>query len=127
MGAGSGGGPSIKGPSLQANIARLQHKFTFSNKAGKFGVSGSGRARVIVSENPKATARQFFESLSIGSVKTKGAGWELGKFSDGSAVFFRPISKSGGPAVNIKVKGSKPIRYKVHFEQTGWVNQGDKK
>jgi hypothetical protein len=125
MGSGTGGGFS-GGASLAANIARLGGKYEFNKQSGKFGVSGVGKSRVIVSDNPKATAQALFKDLSAGGKVSKIDKGKIAIFSDKSTVFFRETSSSGGPAVNIKITGGQGQRYKIHFEPIGWTKGKDK-
>ncbi|NBR64909.1 MAG: hypothetical protein EBS85_03515 [Micrococcales bacterium] len=125
MGSGTGGGFS-GGASLGANVARLAGKYGFNQQSGKFGVSGEGKSRVIVSDNPTATAQAFFKDLSAGGKVSNTGKGKVAIFSDKSSVFFRETSSSGGPAVNIKITGSQAQRYKIHFEPTGWIKGKDK-
>ena len=132
MGAKLGGGPSYSGPSLKGNIAANSSNFPFNKTSGLFGKPGKGKSRVIESTDPDATAKDFFTKLSKGAkITQKGGGTLVGNFGDGSSVFYRPNSKSGGPAVNIKIKppanasqkSEKPQRYKIHFEPIGSSNE----
>jgi hypothetical protein len=125
MGSGTGGGFS-GGASLAANVARLAGKYEFNKLSGKFGVSGEGKSRVIVSDNPTATAQSFFKDLSAGGKVSEVSKGKIAIFSDKSTVFFRETSSSGGPAVNIKLTGLQGQRYKIHFEPTGWTKGKDK-
>ncbi len=120
MGSGPGGGYR-NSPTLHSNIQSKKNKYGFSAKANKFGVTGHGKSRTIVSDNPDETAKQFFKDLGAGGEVSEKQGGYISIFKDGSTVFYRPTSSSGSPAVNIKLKGANGIRYKIHFEPTGWA------
>ena len=131
MGSGQGGGLRFGQPSLQANIDSVASKYGFGSKSGLLGVPGTGSARVIVSKNPKETAKALYKELSRGGdskviSKLKGEkggdvkNHKMTVFPDGSSVYYRPNSKSGSPSVNIKTTGPRGKNYKIHFEKTGW-------
>ncbi len=132
MGAGSGGGYANLGPSLQGNVQAVVNKYPYNSHSGLFGVKGNGSARVIISDNPPATAKAFFKDLSKGGMtstvsKSDQKGMKITKFIDGSSVSYRPNSKSGSPSVNLLITtGSKNQNYKIHFEQTGWMPKKEK-
>jgi hypothetical protein len=124
MGAGSGGGLDSLGPSLQANMDNFASKYGLNPHSGLFGVKGKGSARVITSESPDKTAKEFFKDLSSGGKTTKklggshpnSKGHKVTVFIDGSSLYYRPVSKSGSPSVSIKTPGAQGKNYKIHFE-----------
>ena len=114
MGGGAGGG--YVGRSLTSNILRLSKKYPLDEK-GKFGTKGEGEAQVLLSRNPERTAKEFFRKLSrgrdsLGPIKT-GNG-KRAVFRKTDFVVYRPSSKSGGPAINLRIKGT-DLDYKIHF------------
>lgn len=124
MGAGSGGGLNNLGPSLQANMDKFANKYGLNSHSGLFGVKGDGSARVIITESPAETAKEFFKDLSSGGKTTKklggsdpsSKGHRVTVFIDGSSLYYRPVSKSGSPSVNLQTPGPRGKNYKIHFE-----------
>lgn len=116
MGGASGGGWVSSGL-LAQNIANLAKKYPLGPD-GKFGKPGKATAQVIESRNPLATAKEFYEQLSLGRESitslTSGSG-ESASMGNRQFVVFRPSSKSGGPAISIRSKGSPDVDYKIHF------------
>jgi hypothetical protein len=118
LGSGYGGGLGAGGiGSLSTNIANLARKYPVGEN-GKFGVKGSGNSRVVFSQKPEDTAREFFSKLGAGGRVEKLASGKglVAKFPDGSRVNLRLKSKTGSPAVDISNKGTKSMTYKIHFE-----------
>lgn len=105
------------------NIARLTEKFPVS-ESGYFGKKGqSGKVRNIESDDPVATAQDFFQMATEGvaTIKTNSKGRVFAEFEDGTMISFRPVSHSdGSPAVDINISGSGPIKtQKIHFISKG--------
>jgi hypothetical protein len=124
MGAGTGGGLYNSAPTLQANMQKFANKYGLNSHSGMFGVKGTGSARVILSHDPAKTAKAFFQDLSsggkttaiIGGVNQSSKGHKVTVFIDGSSLYYRPVSKSGSPSVNIQTPGPRGKNYKIHFE-----------
>jgi hypothetical protein len=114
MGGGAGGG--YVGRSLASNILRLSTKYPLDEN-GKFGTKGEGNAQVVTSRNPNRTAKEFFRKLSRGKDSLGPIKTGLGKravFRKTDFVVYRPDSKSGGPSINLRIKGT-GLDYKIHF------------
>jgi len=125
MGAGHGGGYSespSSGAAFRENIKDLAKKFPLDHD-GRFGKPGRGRAQVVVSGDPAATAKEFYKKLGAGGreqILPNGKGG-ITWFDDGSRVVYRPVSSSdGSPAVDITITGSDGDQYKIHFQPTGF-------
>ena len=126
MGPHSGGGYSSSPSSfehLARNVDRLAQDYRLT-PGGRFGEKGDN-SRVITSENPNATAREFWKALSKGGrVRSLPNGKGEGAFfDDGSHVVFRPItSTENSPAISIRImtKGRGiAANQKIHFMAKG--------
>jgi hypothetical protein len=126
MGSQSGGGYSSSPSSfdrLARNVDRLAKKYRLT-PGGRFGEKGDN-SRIIRSENPNETAREFWKALSKGGrVRSLPNGKGEGAFfDDGSHVVIRPItSTENSPAVSIRImtkgRGIAPNQ-KIHFIPKG--------
>lgn len=118
--------------SLSENVSTLKHHFSFSR--GYFGsksqTSTSKKIRNIASENPVATAKQFYDEAAHGGIQHNiydGNGNIKGyvtKLKDGTTITWRHTSSSDGtPAVDINVKKSTDKagvkEQKIHFIKAG--------
>lgn len=124
MGGGSGGSYSSSPSTLTSNIKDLRGLYPVDSQ-GRFGTPGRGQdVQHIISKDPMATGKLFFERLSPGGrIKdlTNGKG-KISTFRNGSSVVFRPKSSSDGtPALSIvHIGSSKSDEYKIHFiQETG--------
>ena len=123
MGAGNSGhfyGTKGSISRIDANANRMSKKYPITQK-GYFGQPGKNSGiRVICSTTPIETAKHFYKQISKGGHEEQLANGR-GKqtiFSDGSRVVFRLYSKSGSPAVEIRIIKSGKIKpQKIHFEE----------
>lgn len=124
MGLGyKGGAPAWRG--ISENISRLANSYPYSN--GYFGVVGTtSKVRIIYSDNPRNTGKDFYEKISFGGVESKlpnGKGMKT-NMADGTIITFRPkTSSDNNPGVDINISYSKEHgslkQQKIHFEKTG--------
>ena len=108
--------------SISENLPELISKYKYSN--GYFGDSGKGRScvRNIVSEDPIATSKDFYDKATRGGIEkemSNGKGYYR-KMKDGSILSYREKSSTdGSPVVEINIKSSNEhgdIKYqKIHF------------
>ena len=108
--------------SISENLPDLTSKYKYSN--GYFGDSGKGRSfvRNIVSEDPIATSKDFYDKAARGGIekeRSNGKGYYT-KMKDGSILSYREKSSTdGSPVVEINIKSSNEhgdIKYqKIHF------------
>lgn len=108
--------------SISENLPELTSKYKYSN--GYFGDSGKGRSfvRNIVSEDPIATSKDFYDKAARGGIEkemSNGKGY-FTKMKDGSILSYREISSTdGSPVVEINIKSSNEhgdIKdQKIHF------------
>lgn len=111
--------------SLSENVSNLKANYPYSN--GYFGEKGQGRTftRNISSDDPVATAKDFFDKAAYGGVvqqMSNGKG-EIVKMKDGTIITHREISSSDGtPAVEINIASSTDPAgikmQKIHFVKT---------
>ena len=112
---------------LSENIASVASEFGLHNGFfGTRGIGGSASIRNIESDDPEATAKEFYDKLAHGGIENplyKKDGSPNGfqtKMADGSIINWRPSSSSdGSPAVDIFVttideNGSIKTQ-KIHF------------
>ena len=107
--------------SISENLPELISKYKYSN--GYFGDSGKGRSfvRNIVSEDPIATSKDFYNKAARGGIEkemSNGKGYYT-KMKDGSILSYREKSSTdGSPVVEINIKSSNEhgdIKYqKIH-------------
>ena len=110
--------------SIGQNIMLASSKYQYEN--GRFGVSSpstGNKTRNIASDDPLATARDFYDKIAFGGIETIYAGGKLNvtKMADGSVITMRPVSSSldGSPVVEINISGSSHTggikQQKIHF------------
>lgn len=123
MGAGySGHFHGTKGCKNRIDVnARLMSKKYPVTSNGYFGQPGKNSGiRVIYSNAPIETAQHFYRQISKGGKEEQlvnGHGKQT-IFSDGTRVVMRLYSKSGSPAVEIRIIKSGEIKsQKIHFEE----------
>ena len=110
--------------SINENIGDLKDKYRY--EGGYFGTEGSGVSkRRIESEDPLATAHDFYDTATYGGVESPlptGEGVKS-QMKDGTVISIRKMSKSpdGSPAVDISVRKSADSSdlkaQKIHFVQ----------
>lgn len=123
MGAGRSGlfsGTTGGKSTIESNAKAMSKKYPMTH-GGYFGQHGkSKRVRVIYSNDPIETAKDFYERISKGGVYSKlsnGHG-EQALLSDKSRIVFRIHSKSGSPAVEIFIINANGVKeQKIHFEE----------
>lgn len=107
--------------SISDNVKTVANSYKYNK--GYFGVQGSGnRVRVIYSDNPASTGKDFYDKLAFGGVE-KGLPNGKGKITymaDGSIITFRPTTKSDNyPGVDINISKSTSSgdlkQQKIHF------------
>lgn len=124
MGTGSIRGTTVT-RSLSDNLDNLDDlKSRYPYYDGYFGSKGqsSGKVRNIVSDNPIATAKEFYQIAAKGGIEQQmlnGKGYTT-KMKDGSIISYREVSTSdGSPAVDINIKRSINSggikQQKIHF------------
>lgn len=112
--------------SLSENLSSLNSNPLFQRHGNHYGDSNHNGAKVttIKSDNPIATAQEFFDKIGYGGAFMKNS--STGQFyqnlvymSDGTVIYYRITSKSGSPAISISVKNSSDncgLRtHKIHF------------
>lgn len=113
---------------IAENISLVKTDYNLHD--GLFGERGKGGSRTIrniASDDPAATAKDFYDKLAHGGIekqlfKKDGSpnGWQT-KMADGSIVNWRPKSSSsdGSPAVDIFIstadEGGEIKNQKIHF------------
>lgn len=113
--------------SIKENLSKIEGKFKLCN--GYFGNPGDSsrkNTRHIESENPILTSKNFYDTLTYGSIENKlsnGKG-TVAKLKDGSIITYREVSSSdGSPAVDINIKKSCDSggikQQKIHFVKKG--------
>lgn len=134
MGHGADGGYRNSPSSfrvLRNNIDRLSAKYPL-DRDRRFGQRVSERISEIRTDDPVATAKEFWKALSRGGVvqeiKTKYGTGRIATFDDKSHVVYRPVTKSSivssqhNPGIEIDIRTSGhgfPPRYKIHFRKGG--------
>lgn len=127
MGGGRGGGYSSNNKGVHNNSSELAGAFPVT-KSGFFGVPGNGKARIVLSDNPKLDGKKFFDIASKGGTVTKvffengpKAGQLKGykaTFPNGDFVTFRPSTKtSKNPGVQLTISAGPFKSQKIHFEK----------
>ena len=108
---------------LAENAGLLQSAYPMHE--GYFGQkSGTSRVRRIYSDEPLATARDFYRRASYGGVERSAAGRpRITNMADGATVSFREASRDGSPVVEIHPPAgidTGGIKYqKIHFMRNG--------
>lgn len=113
---------------ISENISRVKADYDLHD--GLFGERGKGGSRTIrniASDDPSATAKDFYDKLAHGGIekplfKKDGTpnGWET-KMADGSIINWRPVSSSSdkSPAVDIFISAKdvngEITTQKIHF------------
>ena len=114
---------------LGENAASLKSSFKFNPKSGYFGDKGKSKdnaKRNIASDDPVATAKEFYDKATHGGIEKKldnGKGLKT-EMKDGTIITFREISNSdGSPAVDIKIESSNAnggiASQRIHFVKKG--------
>ena len=107
--------------SLRENINSLEKDSLFKPNGNHFGevYRRSAERCNIYSDNPIATAKQFFDQMGYGGAWMDYIGGRRVRLRDGTIINYRETSKSSGPAVDISIKGSNDncgIRtHRIHF------------
>ena len=109
------------------NIGSLKSKYSFNEKTGYFGTVGQSKqskVRNISSDDPVATAKDFYDRAAYGGKEEplgNGKGFKT-TMKDGSVLTYREVSSSsdGSPAIDITISstgtGSGGIKtQKIHF------------
>ncbi len=107
---------------ISENLPSLTSHFSFHN--GYFGEKGEGThfVRVIKSDDPVSTAKDFYNKIAYGGLEYKMSNGKgvFTKMRDGSILSFREVSSSdGSPAVDINISKSNDHggikQQKIHF------------
>jgi hypothetical protein len=131
MGSSRSGGYAASPSSvkvLKGNIEQLAKRYPLT-AGGRFGRRGRN-AQVVESDDPAATARQFWAALSKGGQPRplpNGRGQRV-RFDDDSLIVFRPrTTTAGSPAVEISIAspglGFPPYQNPLPEEELGTVNR----
>lgn len=113
--------------SIKENLGNLRRKFDYHN--GFFGTQGNNNnksVRHIASNDPTATAKEFYDTAAHGGIEqpifaidgsVKGFKCDM---ADGSVITWRNVSSSdGSPAVDINIQKSNDAggikQQKIHF------------
>lgn len=113
--------------SVKENLDSLSSKFDYNN--GFFGTPGNNNSksvRHIASEDPSATAKEFYDTAAHGGIEqtiyakdgtVKGFKCDM---ADGTVITWRNVSNSdGSPAVDINIQKSNDAggikQQKIHF------------
>ena len=107
--------------SISDNVKTAASSYKYQK--GYFGEPGTGnRVRVIYSDNPASTGKDFYDKLAFGGVEkdlSNGKG-KITYMADGSIITFRPTTKSDNyPGVDINISKSTSSgelkKQKIHF------------
>lgn len=123
MGTGFKGGTPYQ-YSVSQNISTIKKDYKIED--GYFGRATNKRntyVRIIESEDPAATGKDFYDKIALGAKVEKlsnGKG-EKASLQDGTIIVFRPTTKSdNNPAVEINITKSNDNgglkSQKIHFE-----------
>lgn len=129
MGGGTGGGYASNGGRLNENLDEVAKMFP-RTPSGFFGKprGGKSRVRLIASDNPEESAKQFFAIASKGgkitpilfeggSKSRKSKGFKA-SFDGSHFISVRPVTSSkGSPAIQISFKDGSGQTQKIHFEK----------
>ena len=108
------------------NMASVTAKFKYNEITGYFGDKGQSsqsKVRNIVSDNPVATAKEFYDTIAYGGLEkelSNGKGHKT-VMADGSTITFREVSSGdGSPAVDINITKTDTVSgnlktQKIHF------------
>lgn len=113
---------------IAENILLVASVYKYKNGLfGERGQGGTSEIRIIVSEDPKATAKDFYDRFTYGGIEKNlyyKDGTLKGKratLADGSTMNWRKVSSSAdkSPAVDIDVERSNDhgdlVTQKIHF------------
>ena len=122
-------GTSYKGNSkyyrsIGQNVVLTSSKYHYEN--GRFGVnspSTGNKTRNIVSSDPQATAKDFYDKIAFGGKETiyNGGKLNITHMADGTVITMRTVSSSpdGSPVVEINISSSSHTggvkEQKIHF------------
>jgi hypothetical protein len=122
MGTGYKGGSKYY-RSIGQNILLMLSKYAYNN--GRFGVnspSTGNKTRNISSDDPAATAKDFYDKIALGGIeKTYNNGaLKITYMADGTIISTRKVSRSDGtPVVEINISRSTHTgglkEQKIHF------------
>ena len=91
------------------NLGDVRKAYAYNDETGYFGKKGqssNNSIRNIASDNPVATAKDFYDKLAYGGKEKKmsnGKGFTT-TMKDGSVLTYREVSSSDGtPAVDINI------------------------
>ena len=110
--------------SIGQNILITSSKYPCENgRFGKSSPSTGNKTRNIASENPLATATDFYDRLAFGGIEKiyNNGTLHITQMADGSIITMRPVSSSrdGSPVVEINISGSTHTgglkQQKIHF------------
>ena len=124
MGHGNYKGGAERYRSIGENLAALKREYDFDG--GYFGEQSPSHdidKRIIASDDPLATARDFYDTAAYGGIERelangKGVRTDM---ADGTTFTFREVSESPdrSPAVNISIRRSTDTggveTQKIHF------------
>ena len=102
------------------NVVRYAREYPKTEK-GYYGTSSKNSGKSSIREIPggEKEAKRFFESETRGYVdEFIGPNGEIIRYmSDGQRIGFRPVSKSGDPAVDFSKAGPNKPEQKIHFPE----------
>lgn len=125
---GSGYGPSNgPGRAFESALKTLITEFPL-NHGNSFGTKGSGsKIQVLEVDNPKDTARKFWEKLSAsGHVTQDSNGAWIADFRDKTRVIYREESSTPGVPV-VKIVLASPLAGLKSTQNIHFVKKGSKK
>lgn len=110
--------------SIGQNVLITSSKYHYEN--GRFGLNSpsiGNRTRNIISSDPMATAKDFYDRIAYGGreIVYKGGKLNITHMADGSVISMRTVSSSpdGSPVVEINISGSTHTggikEQKIHF------------
>ena len=95
--------------SIGENLDSTKARFKYNENTGYFGDKGQSdqnKVRNISSDEPRETAKEFYDTIANGGIEqalSNGKGFKA-TMSDGNVVTFREVSSSdGSPAVDINI------------------------
>ena len=102
------------------NVVRYAREYP-KTKNGYYGTSSKNSGKSSTREIPggEKEAKKFFESETKGYVREeiKENGYIIRFMSDGRRIGYRPVSKSGDPAVDFSDAGPNKPYQKIHFPE----------
>ncbi len=124
MGTGYKGGTDYQ-HSISENIPIVSKDYSYSS--GYFGKATNPKntfVRIIESDDPAATGKDFYDKIAHGAIVEKldnGKG-EIASLQDGTIITFRPTTKSDtNPGIQINISQSSDDgglkSQKIHFEK----------